>query len=235
MRIDVVTAFPSIVTGPLEKSMIGRAMKQRLVEIRIHDLRSWTKDKHRTIDDTPYGGGAGMIYKIEPLYDCLTDLTGNGGDEMKIILTSPRGAGFSQAKAVKLSLLAHIIIICGHYKGVDERIKEFFPVEEISIGDFVLSGGEIPALLMIDAVVRLIPGVLGDMESAFSDSFSDGLLDCDYYTRPESFRKVKVPNILLSGDHKKIDTWRHQRREEITRINRPDLYKKYLKENKNKK
>ncbi len=235
MIIDVVTAFPTMVTGPLEKSIVGRAMKDKLVEIRIHDLRYWTKDKHRTIDDTPYGGGAGMIYKIEPLHDCLTDITGNGDDEVKIILTSPRGVRFNQVKAVKLSLLAHIVIVCGHYKGVDERIKKFFPIEEISIGDFVLSGGEIPALLMIDAVVRLIPGVLGDVESAFSDSFSDGLLDCDYYTRPECFREVRVPEVLLSGNHDKIDTWRHRRREEITRKNRPDLYKKYLKENKNKK
>ncbi len=224
-----------MVSGPIEKSIIGRALKQGLVQIKVHDLRDWAKDKHRTIDDTPYGGGAGMVYKIGPLYDCLTDLTRADSETVKIILTSPRGKTFTQGEAVKSSLLDHIIIVCGHYKGVDERIKVFFRIEEVSIGDYVLSGGEIPALVLTDAVVRLIPGVLGDIDSAFTDSFSDGLLDCDYYTRPENFKNVKVPEILMSGDHLKIEDWRHEKREEITRARRPDLFNKYLKTNKYKK
>jgi len=234
MIIDVITAFPMMVSGPLQNSMIGRAVKQGLTRINVHDLRDWTRDRHRTIDDTPYGGGAGMIYKVEPLYDCLKDLTKNAGENVKIILTSPQGQLFSQTEAVKSSLLEHIIIICGHYKGVDERIKKFFPIDEISIGDFILSGGEIPALALIDAIVRLIPGVLGDIDSAFTDSFSDGLLDCDYYTRPENFKGEKVPEVLLSGDHRKIDGWRQKRREELTRTKRPDVYERYLKEIKHK-
>jgi tRNA (guanine37-N1)-methyltransferase len=235
MRIDVVTAFPDMIRGPVACSMTGRAVKQNLVRINVHDLRKWTADKHRTIDDSPYGGGAGMIFKVGPLYESLSDLTGEGGEKLKIVLTSPRGRVFTQQEAIRLSLIDHLIIICGHYKGVDERIKNFFPIDEISIGDFVLSGGEIPALVLTDAIVRLIPGVLGDMDSAFTDSFSENLLDCEYFTRPEDFRGAKVPDVLMSGDHKKIEAWRHQRREEITKANRPDLFKKYINESNHKK
>ena len=235
MIIDVVTAFPDMITGPVAYSITGRAVKQNLVRINVHDLRKWTGDKHRTIDDSPYGGGAGMIFKVGPLYACLSVLDGDSGEKIKILLTSPQGKVFTQKEAVRLSLIDHLIIVCGHYKGVDERIKSFFPIDEISIGDFVLSGGEIPALVLTDAIVRLIPGVLGDMDSAFTDSFSENLLDCEYYTRPEEFKGVKVPEVLLSGDHKKIEAWRHQRREEITKAKRPDIFRKYINESNHKK
>jgi tRNA (guanine37-N1)-methyltransferase len=165
------------------------------------------------------------------LYDCLSEISKNiNRDKVGILLTSPRGEKLSQDKATKLSMEEHLIIICGHYKGVDERIKSFFPIEEVSIGDFVLSGGEIPALAIVDAVIRLLPGSISDIDSAWSDSFSENLLDCDYYTRPESFKGKKVPEVLLSGNHSKIDKWRDKQRIEITKSNRPDLYKKYKEE-----
>jgi tRNA (guanine37-N1)-methyltransferase len=230
MQIDVITAFPSMVSGSLQESIIGKAVSNNLVRINLHNLRDWTDDKHRTIDDTPYGGGAGMVYKVEPIYRCLKEVFEKSAFEKRqIILTSPRGDEFNQSEAVKLSLIEQLIVICGHYKGVDARIKSFFPVREISIGNFVLSGGEIPAAAIVDAVVRLIPGVIGDINSAFSDSFSDDLLDCDYYTRPEVFEGEPVPKVLLSGNHEEIDKWRMNRKEEITKEKRPDLYKKYLK------
>jgi len=230
MQIDVITAFPNMVSTPLSESIVGRAISKNLVEIIIHDLRDWTEDKHRTIDDTPYGGGAGMVYKIEPLHKCITEIFENTeSNNREIMLTSPRGEMFVQEKAVKMSLVDHLLIICGHYKGVDERLKEFFPINEISVGDYVLSGGEIPAVIIVDAVVRLLPGVLSDIDSAMTDSFNDNLLDCDYYTRPEKFNGVSVPDVLLSGDHKKIENWRQEQRERITREKRPDLYEKYKK------
>jgi tRNA (guanine37-N1)-methyltransferase len=228
MQIDVITAFPNMVSTPLNESIVGRATSKNLVKINVHDLRDWTDDKHRTIDDTPYGGGAGMVYKIEPLHKCITEIFEKAESENReIILTSPRGELFVQEKVVKLSLIDHLIIICGHYKGIDERLKKFFPIREISIGDYVLSGGEIPAVIIVDAVVRLLPGVLSDIDSAMTDSFNDHLLDCDYYTRPERFNGVSVPEVLLSGDHKKIENWRHEERERVTRERRPDLFKKY--------
>jgi len=233
MLIDVITAFPSMVSAPLQNSIIKRALAKKLVHINIHDLRNWAKDRHQTIDDTPYGGGAGMIFKIEPLYDCLNDLISRKEDVKGagIILLSPRGKVFNQKEAVKLSLCDHVILICGRYKGIDERIKAFFPIRELSIGDYILSGGEVASLVIIEAVVRLLPGALGDIDSALSDSFMDDLLDCDHYTRPEIFKGVSVPDVLLSGDHEKIENWRLKRREIITKENRPDLYQKYLKKN----
>jgi tRNA (guanine37-N1)-methyltransferase len=230
MKIDIVTAFPDMVSGPLTESIIKRAIANGLVEIRVHNLRDWAKDRHRTLDDTPYGGGAGMIFKVEPMFECLSELTdGLAAESYDIFLTSPRGTVFSQEEAVKLSLKQHLILICGHYKGVDERIRKLFPVRELSIGDYILSGGELAALVVVDAVVRLLPGAISDINSALSDSFSDDLLDCDYYTRPEEFRGHSVPPVLMTGDHKKIDKWREERKVEITQANRPDLYEKYLK------
>jgi len=230
MQIDIITAFPKMVSVPLSESISGKAISKNIVCIKTHDLRDWTDDKHRTIDDTPYGGGAGMVYKIEPLYKCITEIIENSESEKReIILTSPRGEVFDQKKAIKLSFIDHLVIICGHYKGVDQRIKSFFPIKEVSVGDFILSGGEVPAILIIDAMVRLLPGVLGDIDSAMTDSFSDYLLDCDYYTRPENFKGVSVPKVLLSGDHKKIENWRLEQKESVTRNRRPDLYKKYEK------
>jgi len=230
MEIDIITAFPEMVSIPLRESIISRAISKNLVRIHTHNLRDWTKDKHHTIDDTPYGGGAGMIYKIEPLYHCLKEISENSKwANQEIILTSPRGKVFDQEKAIQLSLIEHLIIICGHYKGIDQRITSFFPMSELSIGDYVLSGGEIPAAVVVDAVVRLLPGVLGDIDSALTDSFNDYLLDCDYYTRPEKFKGIAVPDVLLSGDHKKIEDWRLNQKEKITLKQRPDLYKKYIK------
>lgn len=231
MQIDIITAFPKILAEPLQQSIIKNAQQKDIVTINIHNLRDWAKDRHKTIDDAPYGGGAGMIFKIEPLYDCLSELTQSAsGKKCKIILTSPRGEKFSQEKATKLSNEENLIIICGHYKGVDERIKKFFSIEEISIGDYILSGGEIPALIFVDAVVRLLPGVISDIDSAWTDSFSENLLDCDYYTRPENFKGLKVPSVLLSGDHKKINKWREEIRIDKTKNKRPDLYIKYKEE-----
>lgn len=230
MKIDVVTAFPPIVKPPLEESIIRRAMRAGVVDIRVHDLRDWAKGRHKTIDDTPYGGGAGMVFKVEPLSDCLKDLLSESDGNTRILLTSPRGKVFDQKQATKMSLDKHLILICGRYKGVDERVKALFPIEEISIGDFVLTGGELAALVIIDGVVRLLPGAISDIDSAWSDSFNEELLDCNYYTRPEEFEGHKVPQVLLSGDHKKISEYRMSERISITRKNRPDLYKKYIKE-----
>ena len=231
MQIDIVTAFPQLVAEPLNQSILKRAKEKKTVTINVHDLRNWATDRHKSIDDAPYGGGAGMIFKIAPLYECLTDIyTKSGGDKGKIILTSPRGKVFSQRECTKMSNESRLIIICGHYKGVDERIKKFFPVEEISIGDFILTGGEIAALAITDAVVRLLPGVISDIDSAWTDSFSDNLLDCDYYTRPHNFKGESVPKVLLSGDHSEIEKWRQDKRIEITKKNRPDLYEKFKNE-----
>jgi tRNA (guanine37-N1)-methyltransferase len=229
MIIDVITAFPSIVKPPLEQSIIKRAVQGEIVKINIHDLRNWTRDKHQTIDDTPYGGGAGMVFKVEPLYDCLSELTKKSETEPAVYLTSPRGEVLDQNLSVKLSLKKHIILISARYKGVDERIKQFFEIEEISIGDYVISGGELATLVIIDSIVRLLPGAISDIDSAWSDSFNDNLLDCNYYTRPEIFKGYSVPSVLLSGDHKKISEWRHKERVEITRKCRPDMYEKYKK------
>jgi len=231
MVIDILSAFPAMVTDSLQFSIIKRAIQKSVVKIRVHNLRDWATDKHKTIDDAPYGGGPGMIYMIEPLYNAIEDIISNQDSEKReIILTSPRGNVLVQDTAVKYSLMDHLVIICGHYKGVDERLKEFFPITEVSIGDFVLSGGEYPALVIVDAVVRLLPGVLSDIDSAWSDSFNDNLLDCDYYTRPEDFKGKGIPDVLKSGDHKKIESWKLLQREEITKKKRPDIYKKYINE-----
>lgn len=230
MRIDIISGFPRMVEAPLNESIVRQARLKNRVQIFIHDLRDFTDDKHRTIDDYPYGGGPGMVLKIEPIARALRQIFKEQPEEKAhIILTSPRGQTFDQGDAVKLSLKEHLVLICGHYKGVDERLKELFDVHEISIGDYVLSAGETAALVIVDAVVRLLPGVIKDINSAWSDSFSDDLLDAPYYTRPEDFEGHRVPQVLLSGDHKKIEDWRLQQREEITSRRRPELYKKYLK------
>ena len=178
MQIDIITAFPDIIKVPIQQSILGKAQKKNIVTVNIHDLRNWSRDKHKTIDDAPYGGGAGMVYKVEPLYDCLKEITNSNSDiKPKILLTSPRGELLSQKKAIKLTNYQNVILICGHYKGIDERIKSFFSIEEISVGDYVLSGGEIPALTIVDAVIRLLPGAISDIDSAWSDSFSENILD----------------------------------------------------------
>lgn len=227
MKIDIVTAFPNLVRSPLEESMIKRAQEKGLVNIRIHDLRDFTTDKHRQVDDYPYGGGSGMILKPEPIFRCVeTLLSEDKGSKPKIILMTPQGVRFSQQMAWELSQHRHLIFICGHYKGVDERVRENLVTDEISIGDYILTGGELPALVVIDAVVRLIPGVLSNFESASTDSFEKGLLDYPHYTRPENFRGMKVPEVLLSGHHAEIEKWRKQKALEITKKRRKDLLDK---------
>ena len=233
MRIDIITGFPRIVQAPLNESIIRQGRLKGKVDIHIHDLRDFTDDRHKTIDDYPYGGGPGMVLKIEPIVKALRRVF-EQVDEQKahIVLTSPRGKTLDQSEAVKLSLKENLVIVCGHYKGVDERLYDFYPVQDISIGDYVISSGEIAALVIVDAVVRLLPGVIKDIHSAWSDSFSEDLLDAPYYTRPEEFEGHRVPDVLLSGNHQKIAAWRQQKREEVTRERRPDLYKKYLKSTK---
>jgi tRNA (guanine37-N1)-methyltransferase len=222
MRIDVITGHPSLFTGPLSESIVKRAQSGGYVQIELHDLRDYTHDKHRTIDDTPYGGGAGMILKPEPLFECIDGLKQQRSYD-HVILTTPAGHVYDQKLCKRLSMFENLIIICGHYKGIDQRVIDELVTMELSIGDYVLTGGELAAAVVIDSVVRLIPGVIGDGESLLSDSFMDGELDCPYYTRPPEFRGRRVPEELLSGDHKRVATWRRKQSERITRERRPDL------------
>lgn len=231
MRIDIITGFPKILEAPLNESMIKIASREKAIEIFIHDLREFTTDKYRTIDDYPYGGGPGMVLKIEPIIKSLDHIFEvEDKNKAKIVLPTPRGEKINQSVMTQLSLERHLVLICGHYKGIDERIHEFYPVEEYSIGDYILSSGEIAALVMIDSIIRLLPGVLSDIDSAWTDSFSDYLLDAPCYTRPEVFRNVSVPKILLSGNHKAIEEWRHKQQKKETRERRPDLFEKYKKQ-----
>lgn len=237
MRIDVLTAFPGILHGPLNESILKQARKRVDLTITVHDLREFSIDKHHTIDDTPYGGGPGMVLKAEPLFNALEHifLGDPGWGERRVIYPSPQGHLFNQKIAQKLSECEHLVFICGHYKAVDQRVIDTWVTDEISVGDYVLSGGEIPTLLMIDGIVRLIPGVINDLQSARSDSFQDGLLDCPYYTRPEEFQGMRVPEILLSGNHAKIAEWRERERLKRTRERRPDLYRQHMKKGKKKR
>ncbi|MDR9416002.1 MAG: tRNA (guanosine(37)-N1)-methyltransferase TrmD [Gracilimonas sp.] len=229
MRIDIISAVPALLESPLNHSIIKRALDKELVEIHVHDLRNYTKDKHNKIDDYPYGGEPGMVLTPQPIFSCIEELLSER-DYDELIFTAPDGDVFEQADANALSLKQNIIILCGHYKGVDQRVRDELITKEYSIGDYVLSGGEIPALAITDAVVRLIPGVLGDAESALNDSFQDGLLEGPVYTRPAEFRGIKVPDVLLSGDHKKVAEWKQQQSEKRTKERRKDLYKLYKKE-----
>jgi tRNA (guanine37-N1)-methyltransferase len=224
MRIDVVTGFPGLVAGPLQESMLKRAQDLGSVEIRIHDLREYTTDRHRTIDDTPFGGGAGMILKPEPVFACVERLQAERQYD-GVIYLSADGETLNQQMANALSLSTNLILLCGHYKGIDERIRERLVTREISIGDYVLTGGELPALVLIDGIVRLIPGVLHDGTSLLDDSFQEGLLDAPQYTRPAEFRGMGVPEVLLSGNHELIEGWRHEQRLGRTRARRSDLMK----------
>lgn len=225
MLIDILTLFPGMFPGFLDESLIQRAREKNLVEVRIQNIRDFAEDKHKTVDDIPFGGGGGMVMKLQPLCKALESVLSQGKKKLKtsIILTAAGGEKFSQSKAQTLSLKEHLIIICGHYKGIDERLKMLHPVEELSIGDYVLTGGELPALVIIDAVVRLIPGVLGDFESAQTDSFFEGILGPPQYTRPAEFKGLKVPEVLLSGDHEKIKRWRRKEALKRTSHRRPDL------------
>ena len=222
MRIDVVTGFPKTFRGPLTESIIRQAKKKKLVRIRIHDLRKYAHDKHKTIDDTPFGGGAGMVLKPEPIFECVESLQAKRTYDEVIYLTAD-GTPLTQKIANQLSLRKNLIMLCGHYKGIDERVRQSLVTNEISIGDYVLTGGEVAAIVLIDTIIRLLPGVIGDAESLLTDSFQDGLLDCPNYTRPSEFRSMNVPEPLLSGNHKIIEKWRYQQRVERTKERRKDL------------
>lgn len=224
MRIDILTVLPELLESPLNHSIVKRAREKGLVEINVLNLRNFTKDKYKTVDDYAFGGGAGMVMMIEPVYRAIEELKGER-DYDEIIYTSPDGEKFSQKAANNLSLKNNIIILAGHYKGVDQRIRDHLITMEISIGDYVLSGGEIPAAVITDAIVRLIPGAMSDEQSALSDSFQDDLLAPPVYTRPAEFMGWKVPDVLLSGHAAEIEKWRHEQSEERTRRLRPDLLK----------
>ncbi len=222
MHIDIITVLPQLFEGPLTESMVGRAMQKGLAEIKIHNLRDYALNKYKSVDDYAFGGEAGMVMMIEPIASCIEYLkTAKQYDE--VIYMSPDGERFGQQMANRLSLHKNLIILCGHYKGVDERVREHFITKEISLGDFVMTGGEIAAAAVCDAIVRLLPGVLSDESSALSDSFQDGLVAPPVYTRPADFRGWKVPEIMTSGNQANIEKWKHEQALERTRQRRPDL------------
>src|SRR3984893_10813863 len=226
MKIDILTLFPEICRAPLSESMMKRAQENKIVDLRIHNLRDWTTDKHHIVDDAPFGGGQGMVMKPEPIFKAVEALKTNPKSQPpnpKIILMSPAGKRLDQKLATELSRESHLIIVCGHYEGVDHRVIEHLVDLEVSIGDFVLTNGAIAAAVLVDAVVRLLPGVLGDEQSAADDSFSEGLLEAPQYTRPAEFRGWKIPDVLLSGNHAEIAAWRKEQAQKRTRENRPDL------------
>lgn len=225
MQIDIVTLFPEMFPGPLGESIIGRAAERNLAEIRAIDLRKYTHDARGTVDDKPYGGGPGMLMKVEPLVEAVEDLR---RPETAVILTSPRGERFTESIARELAQRRHLLIVAGHYEGVDERAVELIAAREISLGDFVLTSGNLAAMVMADAVIRLLPGVLGDDASSVDESHSAGLLEYPQYTRPPEYRGKRVPEILLSGDHGRIERWRRLQAERLTRERRPDLWETYL-------
>jgi tRNA (guanine37-N1)-methyltransferase len=220
VRIDVFAIFPGILESPLRESLLGRAIAAGLVEVRLHDIRDFTNDPHRQVDDAPFGGGPGMVMKPEPIFAAVESL---GPERGRTILLSASGRPLDQALVRELAAEDALVLICGRYEGVDERVAEGLPAEEISIGDYVLSGGELPALVLIEAVTRLVPGVIGREESHLRESFEDGLLDHPQYTRPSEFRGMAVPEVLRSGDHAEVERWRRAAAAEKTHRNRPDL------------
>lgn len=224
MRLDILTLFPQMMTMFFEESIIKRAQKKELVEVHFHDLHDYSLTRYGSVDDYPYGGAAGMVMAVEPICNCIEKLQQERSYD-DVIYTAPDGEMLSQPMANTLSTEENLMILCGHYKGVDERIREHFITREISIGDYVLSGGELAAAVIADAVIRLVPGVLGDEQSALADSFQDGLVAPPEYTRPPEFRGWKVPDILLSGNHAKIEQWRYEQAIERTRQRRPELLK----------
>lgn len=229
MQIDIITLFPDIFFGPFAESIIARAIKDGLIAINTVNPRDFTQDKHRTVDDTPYGGGPGMLMMADPLCKAIESCKKH---DSLVVMTSPRGETFNQQMARELSSREHLIIVCGHYEGVDERVRELFIDKEISIGDYVLTSGNIPAMVIVDSVARLLPGVLGDDSSSEEESFTNCLLEYQQYTRPLEYRGLKVPDILLSGNHKKIREWRKEQSVLKTKESRKDLYDKFLDKNK---
>jgi tRNA (guanine37-N1)-methyltransferase len=223
MKFDVVTIFPRMIEAGLAEGVVGRGIEKGLVDVRVHDLRKFTSDRHRTVDDVPYGGGPGMVMKVEPFVRALDAIREARGSAAAVVLLSPQGKRFDQVEAGRLHDLGHVVLLCGRYEGIDERVRELVATEELSIGDFVVSGGEIPALLVIDAVSRLVPGVVGDRESVEQDSFAQGILDHPHYTRPAAFEGRRVPDVLLSGHHAEVRRWRMKQALLRTLDRRPDL------------
>ncbi|MBM7623543.1 tRNA (guanosine(37)-N1)-methyltransferase TrmD [Sporohalobacter salinus] len=220
LKFDILTIFPNMFTGPLNESILKRAQDKGLINIDINDIRSFAQNKHNNVDDSPYGGGAGMVMKPEPIFRAVEDVKSKEG---KVIFLSPQGKTFDQKLAKELAKEDHLILLCGRYEGVDERVRKEVVDEEISIGDYVLTGGELSAMVVIDAVARMIPGVLGTHQSAIEDSFYHGILDYPHYTRPRKYRDLEVPEVLLSGNHQKIDAWRKKEALKRTLLRRPDL------------
>jgi tRNA (guanine37-N1)-methyltransferase len=229
MRIDIISAVPALLEGPLNHSIVQRARDKELVEIHIHDLRDYTENKHKKVDDYPYGGDAGMVLTPQPIFSCIEHLSSQRSYD-ELIFTAADGKVFDQGDANELSLKQNIIILCGHYKGVDQRVRDALITKEYSIGDVVLSGGELPAMVITDAIVRLLPGAIGDAESALKDSFQDGMLEAPVYTRPASFKGMDVPEVLRSGNFKKIEAWQQEQSLKRTKERRPDLYNQIKKE-----
>jgi tRNA (guanine37-N1)-methyltransferase len=223
MKIDIVTIFPKMVEAPLAEGIVARAIARGVIDARVHDLRDFTTDRHRVVDDVPFGGGPGMVLKPEPLFTAVDRICEGRGTPSAVILTSPDGERLTHAVAERLSRLDHLVILCGRYEGVDERVREHLATDVISIGDYVLSGGELAALVIVDAVARLVPGVVGDHASVTGDTFASGMLDFPQYTRPAEFRGLAVPPVLLSGNHAQIARWRREQALERTRRHRPDL------------
>jgi tRNA (guanine37-N1)-methyltransferase len=222
LKVDVVTIFPHMVEAPLSDGIVGRAAASGLVTLGVHDLRRFTEDKHRSVDDAPFGGGPGMVMKAEPILRAVAALT-SAPAPRAVVLLSPRGRRFDQAAAERFAALSHLVLLCGRYEGIDERVREELDAEELSLGDFVLTGGEVAALAVVEATVRLLPGALGDEDSAAQDSFTTGILDHPHYTRPADLSGRRVPEVLLSGDHGKIRRWRRKEALRATRERRPDL------------
>ncbi|MBA2355303.1 MAG: tRNA (guanosine(37)-N1)-methyltransferase TrmD [Acidobacteria bacterium] len=223
MKIDIVTIFPAMVRAGLQHGVLGRAVERGLIDLQVHDLRGFTTDRHHVVDDTPFGGGPGMVLKAEPLFAAVESLAGTRGVPAMVLLPSPQGRRFTQQVAAEYRAADHLVLLCGRYEGVDERVSATIVTEEVSIGDYVLSGGELAALVIVDAVARLLPGVVGDAASVVQDSFTRGLLDCPHYTRPARVRGHQVPEVLLSGHHGDIDRWRRQQALRRTYERRPDL------------
>lgn len=230
LRVDIITIFPGYFREAFDYGITRRARAAGLVETEAHDLRAWTTDKHHVVDDRPFGGGDGMVLKPEPIFAAVESLTGAGSrenmpDGTRVVLLSPQGRVFTESLAADLAQAERLVLICGRYEGVDERVAEALVTDEVSIGDYVLSGGEPAALVVVDAIVRLIPGALGSETSATNESFADGLLDCPQYTRPPEFHGMRVPEVLLGGNHAEIALWRREAAEKKTKQNRPDLLK----------
>jgi tRNA (guanine37-N1)-methyltransferase len=223
MKFDIVTIFPRMVAAGLAEGVVGRGIDRGLLDVRIHDLRDHTTDRHRSVDDVPYGGGPGMVMKPEPLFRAVEGIRADRGEPAAIVLLSPQGRLFTQGEAIRLSRLQHVALLCGRYEGVDERVRDLVATEELSIGDYVLSGGELAALVIVDAVSRLVPGVVGDAGSVEDDSFSRGLFDYPHYTRPAEFGGRTVPEVLLSGHHAEVRKWRKREALRRTLERRPDL------------